>query len=50
MLAYRPESFIFEDDSKVWNIGWLVVSWQNHRGQAILYVLGELYGGEVLWS
>lgn len=48
MLAHRPDSFIFGDASKVWNID-LVVSGHNHGGQVILPFLGGLYGGDQGW-
>ena len=48
MMAHRPDSFIFGDASKVWNID-LVVSGHNHGGQVILPFLGGLYGGDQGW-
>ena len=40
MMAHRPDSFIFGDAAKTWDID-LVVSGHNHGGQVILPVLGE---------
>ncbi|WP_455055410.1 metallophosphoesterase [Merdimonas faecis] len=48
MLAHRPDSFIFGDASKVWNVD-LVVSGHNHGGQVVIPFLGGLYGGDQGW-
>lgn len=48
MMAHRPDSFIFGDASKVWDID-LVVSGHNHGGQVVLPFLGGLYGGDQGW-
>lgn len=45
MMSHRPDSFIFGNVSKVWNID-LIVSAHNHGGQVILPFLGGLYGGD----
>ena len=45
MLAHRPDSFIFGDASKVWDVD-LVISGHNHGGQVGLAFLGGLYGGD----
>nr|WP_296266923.1 metallophosphoesterase [uncultured Merdimonas sp.] len=48
MMAHRPDSFIFGDASKVWNID-LVISGHNHGGQVVIPFLGGLYGGDQGW-
>ena len=48
MMAHRPDSFIFGDASKVWDID-LVISGHNHGGQVVLPFLGGLYGGDQGW-
>lgn len=48
MLAHRPDSFIFGDASKVWDID-LVISGHNHGGQIVLPFLGGIYGGDQGW-
>lgn len=48
MMAHRPDSFIFGNASKVWDID-LVVSGHTHGGQAILPFVGGLYGGDQGW-
>lgn len=45
MMSHRPDSFIFGNVSKVWNIN-LIVSAHNHGGQVVLPFLGGLYGGD----
>ena len=45
MMAHRPDSFIFGDASKVWDID-LVVSGHLHGGQVVLPFIGGLYGGD----
>ena len=45
MLSHRPDSFIFGDASKVWDVD-LVVSGHNHGGQVVIPFLGGLYGGD----
>lgn len=45
MLAHRPDSFIFGDASKVWDVD-LVISGHNHGGQVVLPFLGGVYGGD----
>lgn len=48
MMAHRPDSFIFGDASKVWDID-LVVGGHNHGGQVVIPFLGGLYGGDQGW-
>lgn len=48
MMAHRPDSFIFGNASKVWDID-LVVSGHNHGGQVVLPFVGGLYGGDQGW-
>lgn len=48
MMAHRPDSFIFGNASKVWNID-LVVSGHNHGGQVVLPFVGGFYGGDQGW-
>lgn len=48
MMAHRPDSFIFGNASKVWDID-LVVSGHNHGGQVVLPFIGGLYGGDQGW-
>ena len=48
MMAHRPDSFIFGNVSKVWDID-LVVSGHNHGGQVVLPFVGGLYGGDQGW-
>lgn len=48
MLAHRPDSFIFGDASKVWDVD-LVISGHNHGGQVVVPFLGGLYGGDQGW-
>ena len=48
MLSHRPDSFIFGDASKVWDVD-LVVSGHNHGGQVVIPFLGGLYGGDQGW-
>ena len=45
MMSHRPDSFIFGEASKVWDID-LVVSAHNHGGQFVIPFLGGLYGGD----
>ena len=45
MMAHRPDSFIFGDASKAWDID-LVVSGHLHGGQVVLPFAGGLYGGD----
>lgn len=48
MLSHRPDSFIFGDASKVWDID-LVASGHLHGGQVVLPFLGGIYGGDQGW-
>ena len=48
MMAHRPDSFIFGDASKVWDVD-LVVSGHNHGGQVVIPFVGGLYGGDQGW-
>lgn len=45
MMSHRPDSFIFGNVSKVWDID-LVVSAHDHGGQVVIPLLGGLYGGD----
>ncbi len=45
MMSHRPDSFVFGEASKVWNID-LVVSSHDHGGQVVLPFLGGFYGGD----
>ena len=45
MMAHRPDSFIFGDASKAWDID-LVVSGHLHGGQVVVPFMGGLYGGD----
>lgn len=48
MMSHRPDSFIFGDTSKVWDVD-LVISGHDHGGQVVLPFLGGLYGGDQGW-
>ena len=48
MLAHRPDSFIFNNVTKDWNID-LVVSGHTHGGQVVLPFAGGLYAAEQGW-
>lgn len=48
MLSHRPDSFIFGDASKAWDID-LVASGHLHGGQVVLPFLGGVYGGDQGW-
>ena len=48
MLSHRPDSFIFGDASKVWDVD-LVISGHNHGGQVVIPFFGGLYGGDQGW-
>ena len=48
MLSHRPDSFIFNEASELWNID-LVASGHLHGGQAVLPFLGGIYGGDQGW-
>ncbi|MEG2740408.1 metallophosphoesterase [Clostridium sp.] len=48
IMAHRPDSFIFGDASKKWDID-LVVSGHTHGGQVVLPFLGGLYVGDQGW-
>ena len=45
MMSHRPDSFIFGDASKVWDID-LVISGHLHGGQVVLPFLGGVFGGD----
>ena len=47
-MAHRPDSFVFGDVSKVYDID-LVVSGHMHGGQVIIPFIGGLYGGDLGW-
>ena len=44
-LAHRPDSFIFNKDSDIWDAD-LIVSGHLHGGQVVLPFLGGMYGAE----
>ena len=48
MLSHRPDSFIFNNASKLWDID-LVISGHLHGGQVVLPILGGVYGGDQGW-
>lgn len=48
MLAHRPESFVFGDASKTWDID-LVICGHVHGGQIVLPGIGGLYGSDQQW-
>lgn len=48
MLSHRPDSFIFGEASKVWDVD-LVISGHDHGGQVVIPFLGGLYGGDQGW-
>lgn len=48
MMAHRPDSFIFGDAAKYWDVD-LVVSGHNHGGQVVVPFLGGLFGGDQGW-
>ena len=45
MMSHRPDSFVFGEASKVWDID-LVVSAHDHGGQVVVPFLGGFYGGD----
>lgn len=45
MMAHRPDSFVFGDAPKTWDID-LVVSAHDHGGQVILPFVGGVFGGD----
>lgn len=45
MMSHRPDSFIFGEASKAWDID-LVVSSHDHGGQVVFPFLGGFYGGD----
>lgn len=45
MLSHRPDSFIFGDASKVWDVD-IVISGHDHGGQVVLPFLGGVFGGD----
>lgn len=48
MLSHRPESFVFGDASKTWNID-LIICGHVHGGQVVVPFIGGLYGGDQEW-
>lgn len=48
MIAHRPDSYVFGDDTKVYEID-LVISGHLHGGQAVIPFKGGLYGGDQGW-
>ena len=45
MMSHRPDSFVFGDASKVWDVD-LVISGHLHGGQVVLPFLGGVFGGD----
>lgn len=45
MMSHRPDSFIFGDASKVWDVD-IVISGHDHGGQVVLPFLGGVFGGD----
>ena len=45
MMSHRPDSFIFGDASKAWNVD-LVISGHLHGGQVVIPFLGGVFGGD----
>ena len=48
MMAHRPDSFVFGEAYKTWNVD-LVVSGHAHGGQVVLPLVGGLYGADQGW-
>ena len=48
MLSHRPESYVFGDASKTWDID-LIICGHIHGGQVVFPVIGGLYGGDQEW-
>lgn len=48
MLAHRPDSFIYGDAPKTWDID-LIISAHDHGGQVILPFVGGVFGGDQGW-
>lgn len=48
MLSHRPESYVFGDASRTWNID-LIISGHVHGGQVVVPFIGGLYGGDQEW-
>lgn len=48
MMSHRPDSFIFGEASKTWNID-LVLSGHTHGGQVVLPFAGGVWGGDQGW-
>ena len=48
MLSHRPESFVFGDASKTWDID-LIICGHVHGGQVVFPFIGGLYGGDQEW-
>lgn len=48
MLSHRPESYVFGDASKIWNID-LIICGHVHGGQVVVPFIGGLYGGDQEW-
>ena len=48
MLSHRPESYVFGDASKTWDID-LIICGHLHGGQVVFPFVGGLYGGDQEW-
>ena len=48
MLSHRPESYVFGDASKTWDID-LIICGHVHGGQVVFPFIGGLYGGDQEW-
>lgn len=48
MLSHRPESYVFGDASKTWDID-LIICGHVHGGQVVVPFIGGLYGGDQEW-
>lgn len=45
MLSHRPDSFVFSDATKVWNIDYVLCG-HDHGGQVRLPFIGGVFGGD----
>ena len=48
LLCHRPDSFVFGEAARTWDVD-LVISGHLHGGQAVLPLLGGVYGGDQGW-